>query len=139
MRRHKCLQESGGSDKRCEKTERLLSVPSLQKTRSDSKLYQAVQQPDKTGLRSQRELERHLVFPVPLKLTSTTFNMTLRVCTIPSNMANVVIMLPISAEGYLLQEALPDFPGSLGTCSQNTTGLLSFTTLLTVVIKYRFI
>ena len=78
--------------------------------------------------------------PSPLKLKSTTFNMTLRVCTIPPNMANVVIMLPISAEGYLLlQEASPDFPGSLRDMLSKHHGLLSFTTLLTIVIKFQFI
>lgn len=54
-----------GSDKRCEKTERLLSVPSCRKRGQIQNFYQAVQQPDKTGLRSQRELERHLPSPVP--------------------------------------------------------------------------
>lgn len=140
VRRHKCLQESGGQinvgvrrPRGCfqylpaEKEVRFKTLPSSPAARQNR--AEVPQRIRKTpGL------------PSPLKLKSTTFNMTLRVCTIPPNMANVVIMLPISAEGYLLfQEASPDFPESLWDMLSKHHGLLSFTTLLTIVIKFRFI
>ena len=48
-----------------------------------------------------------------------------RVCRIPPNMTNIVVMLPISAEGnLLLQKASPDLPGSLWDMLSKHCGLL---------------
>lgn len=140
MSRHKCLQESGGQinvgvrrPRGCfqylpaEKEVRFKALPSSLAARQNR-----AEVPERIRMTSG--------LPSPLKLNSTTFNMTLGVRTIPPNMANVVIMRPISAEGcLLLQEASPDFPRYLWDMFSKHHGLLPFTTLLTIVIKYRFI
>lgn len=59
-----------GSDKRCEKTRGCFQYLPAEKRGQDSKLYKAVQQPDKTGLRSQRELRKTSGLPSPLLNTA---------------------------------------------------------------------
>lgn len=103
--RHKCLQESGDQINVGVRRPRgcFQYLPAENEVRFKT-LPSANQAAGQNRAEVPERIRKTSGLPSPLKLKSTTFNMTLRVCTIPSNMANVV-MLPISAEGYLLQEA----------------------------------
>lgn len=91
------------------------------------------------GLRFQRRIRKISGLPSALKLKSKIFNVMFRVCMIPPNMTNTVVMLLISAEGnLLLQEVSPDLPGSLWAMLSNTVDS-SFTALLSTAIKYGLI
>lgn len=61
-----------GSDKRCEKTEAAFST-FLQKSEVRFKTLPSSPAAGQNRARSQRELERHLVFPVPLKPNEHNF------------------------------------------------------------------
>lgn len=81
MRRHK-YPESGDQDKRCEKTERLLSVPSAE-NEVRSKTLPSSPAAGQNRAEVPERIRKTSGLPSPLKLTSTTFNMTWRACNDP--------------------------------------------------------